>query len=131
MCVIGRSRTASAIWVTSTREAVRPLFLSSILANTRADLRHLGQSTRQSKSTLAQVRAKIAALREQTAEKEKAKKIDFDARLRNIRAAEAASRKERKEAKRKAKEAEAEPMEVDQDMASMMGFSGFAATAGR
>jgi U4/U6.U5 tri-snRNP component SNU23 len=95
-----------------------------------ADLRHLGQTTRQGRSTLNQVRAKIAALREETAAKAKAKQVDFDQRLRDIAAAEETARTQRKLAK-KAK-AEAKPtataMDVDPDMASMMGFASFGGT---
>jgi U4/U6.U5 tri-snRNP component SNU23 len=96
----------------------------------------LGQSTNIERSTVEQVRAKIARLREETREAQGAKAYDFDKRLAQIKAKEDEIRAERK-AKRKALR-EAQRMEIaksnevemaeNDDMAHMMGFSGFGTT---
>lgn len=88
-------------------------------------LRKLGQTTKLERSTLDQVRAKIAELRERTAAAAEQKAYDFDERIREIREAEKTARHERKAKKRKMAEAEDENATVDPDMAAMMGFSGF------
>jgi len=95
----------------------------------------LGQSTRIERSTVEQVRQKIASLREQTRDAQNAKAYDFDRRLAEIKAKEDAYRAERKAKKKAAKEAQrlemikatAGDMEVEpqDDIATMMGFSGF------
>jgi len=96
----------------------------------------LGQSTNIERSTVEQVRTKIARLREETREAQGAKAYDFDRRLAQIKAREDAIKAERK-AKRKALR-EAQRMELansndmevaeNDDMARMMGFSGFGTT---
>ncbi len=96
------------------------------------DLRALGQTTRIERSTVEQVRARIAYLREKTKEASNAKSFDFEQRLAEVRQKETAAREEKK-AKKKA-EKEKSRMEVVKDVAmapedsammNMMGFSGF------
>ena len=87
-------------------------------------LRKLGQTTKLERSTLDQVRAKIAELRERTAAASEQKAYDFDERIREIREAEKAARLERKAKKRKTEIEDAPP--PDDAMAAMMGFSSFA-----
>lgn len=115
-----------------------------------SDLRKLGQKTTVARSTLDQVRAKIAALRESTKAQSSAKQYDFDQRLKEIRDAEKKERDERREQKKREKaeklkaasgeggyrkaetvlegSKEAKPMEgvetEEEKMARMMGFSG-------
>ncbi|KAH8993246.1 hypothetical protein EDB86DRAFT_2929442 [Lactarius hatsudake] len=103
--------------------------------NGRAHLRALGQTTRLERSTLEQVRAKIAFLRAQTKEASEAKAFDFDKRLTEIRDKELAARAEKKAAKKAEREkarlalAQDTAMQVDgDDMMNMMGFSGFGTT---
>lgn len=97
------------------------------------DLRRIGQTTKIARSTVEQVRAKIAFLREQTKEASSAKSFDFDKRLADIRAKEEAVRKEKVEKKRKEREAsrldllKGEDASMD-EMASVMGFGGFGTT---
>jgi len=105
--------------------------------NGRAHLRALGQTTRLERSTLEQVRAKIASLRAQTKEASQAKAFDFDKRLTEIREKELVARAEKKAAKKAERERarlelaqDAAAMEVDGDgdMMNTMGFSGFGST---
>ncbi|KIJ67609.1 hypothetical protein HYDPIDRAFT_108473 [Hydnomerulius pinastri MD-312] len=102
--------------------------------NGRAHLRKLGQTTRVERSTLAQVRARIAYLREKTKEASNAKSFDFDKRLAEVKASEAARREEKKAQKQAQKEqarlalAKESAMDVDNDMAKLMGFGGFGST---
>jgi len=105
--------------------------------NGRAHLRTLGQTTRIERSTVEQVRAKIAALRAQTKEASNAKAFDFDKRLAEIRDKELAAREDKKAAKKAEREQarlelakDAAAMQVDggDDMMNMMGFSGFGST---
>ncbi|KAI0041597.1 hypothetical protein FA95DRAFT_1565223 [Auriscalpium vulgare] len=102
--------------------------------NGRAHLRALGQTTRIERSTVAQVRARIAYLREKTKEASSAKAFDFEQRLAEIRAKEHAAREEKKAQKKAEKDkfrlevAQDAAMQVDgqgADMMNMMGFSGF------
>ncbi|KAG7098728.1 hypothetical protein E1B28_000641 [Marasmius oreades] len=97
--------------------------------NSRAHLRALGQSTKVERSTLEQVRARIALLRERTKEASSAKAYDFDKRLAEIKAKELALREEKKAQKKAEKEKAlatqlADPTE-NSEMAQMMGFAGF------
>ncbi|KAJ4483239.1 hypothetical protein J3R30DRAFT_3655614 [Lentinula aciculospora] len=98
--------------------------------NSRAHLRAMGQSTRLERSTLEQVRARIALLREKTKEAANAKAYDFDQRLSEVRAKEAAIREEKK-AKKKAQKEKALVDELaannpgNDEMARLMGFGGF------
>ena len=98
------------------------------------DLRALGQTTRVERSTVEQVRARIAYLREKTKEASSAKTYDFEKRLAEVREHEAALRAEKKAAKKAlreqarvelAKDATAEEVKQQDDMMQMMGFSGF------
>lgn len=101
------------------------------------DLRALGQTTRIERSTVEQVRARIAYLREKTKDASNAKAFDFDQRLAEIRAKELAAREEKKNQKKAlreqarielAKQTAAESGGADADMMSMMGFGGFGST---
>jgi U4/U6.U5 tri-snRNP component SNU23 len=97
------------------------------------DLRKLGQTTNIARSTIEQVRARIAFLREKTKEAANAKAYDFDQRLKEVKAKEDAIRAEQKEKKKAAKEARrvetaATITTEDNDMAAMMGFGGFGST---
>jgi len=96
--------------------------------NGRSHLRRLGQTTRIARSTVEQVRARIAMLREKTKEAASAKAFDFDKRLEEIRQKEQIEREAKKAEKKAAREAKL--IEIVQDdetagMASMMGFGGF------
>ncbi|OBZ67281.1 Zinc finger matrin-type protein 2 [Grifola frondosa] len=95
--------------------------------NGRAHLRALGQTTRIERSTVEQVRARIAYLREKTREASTAKSFDFEQRLAEVREREAALRAEKKAAKKAqrervlvelAKDTTAQPQD---DMMQMMG----------
>jgi U4/U6.U5 tri-snRNP component SNU23 len=98
------------------------------------DLRALGQSTKIERSTVEQVRARIAMLRERTKEASNAKAFDFDKRLAEIKSKEQLLRQEKKEQKKAEKEkARLELMKdltsnADDEMAKMMGFGGFGST---
>ena len=97
-----------------------------------ADLRALGQTTRIERSTVQQLRSRIAYLREKTKEASNAKAFDFEQRLAEIRDKELAARAEKKAQKKaerdKARLELAQDTTMNQDgdsMMSMMGFSGF------
>lgn len=96
-----------------------------------SDLRKLGQTTKIERSTLEQVRARIALLRERTKEASKAKSFDFEQRLAEVKAKEAALRAEKKAVKKAVKEqarvelAQDVAMGEADSMAAMMGFAGF------
>lgn len=99
---------------------------------TSLDLRMLGQTTRISRSTVEQVRARIAFLREKTKEASNAKTFDFNKRLAEIKAKEDAARAEKKAQKKAEKEKarmelvkDAVAVQGDDEMAKMMGFGGF------
>ncbi|KAK7053435.1 U4/U6.U5 snRNP associated protein [Paramarasmius palmivorus] len=97
--------------------------------NSRAHLRAMGQTTKLERSTLEQVRARIALLRERTKEASSAKAYDFDKRLAEIKAKEQAIR-EQKKAQKKAEKEKALANELvdsaeNNEMAQMMGFAGF------
>ncbi|KAI0655907.1 hypothetical protein C8Q70DRAFT_922517 [Cubamyces menziesii] len=107
--------------------------------NGRAHLRALGQTTRIERSTLEQVRARIAYLREKTREASNAKSFDFEKRLAEVREKEAAIRAEKKAAKKALRErarvelakdtaTAPESKQEDSDMMAMMGFAGFGTT---
>ena len=96
------------------------------------DLRALGQTTRIERSTVEQVRARIAYLREKTKEASNAKSFDFEKRLAEVREREAAMRAEKKAAKKAQRERarmelvkDVEQTQDENDMMQMMGFSGF------
>lgn len=90
----------------------------------RADLRRLGQTTKVVKSSLNDVRAKIAELRAKTADVTDTKKYDFEQRMKDIKAEELKSKLEAKEAKKK-KKVEA-PAQTDEEIMKAMGFGSFA-----
>ena len=99
-----------------------------------ADLRVIGQTTRIERSTLEQVRARIAYLREKTKDASNAKSFDFDQRLAEVKAKEAALRADRK-AQKKAEKDKARlellkdsAMDGGDEMVAMMGFGGFGTT---
>ena len=108
------------IWVTSIHSSLK-------------DLRALGQTTKLERSTLAQVQARIALLRERTRAASSAKAYDFNRRLEEVKQKETELRDQRKALKKAEKEkARLElikdtAMLVDQDdhIAKLMGFGGF------
>ncbi|GAA5851507.1 hypothetical protein JCM8547_001115 [Rhodosporidiobolus lusitaniae] len=99
--------------------------------NGRSHLRRLGQTTKVVKSTLNDVRQKIAELRAKSAAAAEAKQYDFEQRIKEIKASEAASKEEQREAKRRKKEEEKKAEEakktegVDEDVMQFMGFGSF------
>ncbi|KAF8635187.1 hypothetical protein AX17_003963 [Amanita inopinata Kibby_2008] len=98
--------------------------------NSRAHLRAIGQTTKIERSTVEQVRTRIAYLREKTRAASAAKAYDFDQRLAEVKAKEKAIR-DQKKAERKA-EKERSRLELirdeDDEMAKLMGFGGFVST---
>ncbi|GAA6042854.1 hypothetical protein JCM8097_007191 [Rhodosporidiobolus ruineniae] len=105
--------------------------------NGRGHLRRLGQTTKVVKSTLNDVRQKIAELRAKSAAATEAKQYDFEKRIKDIKAAEAASKEEQREAKKRKKEEERAAEEakrtegVDENMMAAMGFGSFGGGAKR
>ncbi|KAL5528588.1 SNU23 [Sanghuangporus sanghuang] len=99
--------------------------------NSRAHLRMLGQKTQIERSTVEQVRERIAFLREQRREASKAKEFDFNKRLAEVKAkadAERAAKKAQKKAEKEKARMELlkdVTVQQDDDMAQMMGFAGF------
>jgi len=94
------------------------------------DLRALGQTTKVERSTLAQVQARIALLREKTKEAASAKAFDFDQRLAEVKAKELALREQKKAEKKAEKEKVRLALiqdtgDEDMEMAQLMGFGGF------
>ena len=92
----------------------------------------MGQTTRIARSTVEQVRARIAYLREKTKEASTAKTFDFEKRLAEVREKEAALREEKKAQKKAEKERQRVEAIKDvtttqegSDMMQMMGFAGF------
>ena len=100
--------------------------------NPRSHLRRLGQTTRLERSTVEQVRERIAMLREKTKEASSAKAYDFDQRMRDIRNKEQSLRDERKAEKQRVKDAARAELITDtkgvDEMAALMGFGGFGST---
>ncbi|EIW66526.1 hypothetical protein M231_02294 [Tremella mesenterica] len=115
--------------------------------NGRMHLLHLGQSTKVSRSTLAQVREKIRQLREESSSRVTAKNFDFNARLEQVRN-DGLEEKERRKEERKRKREEKKEEEMlskmgvlgkknkkdeevekaqkdNEDITTMMGFGGF------
>ena len=112
---------------------------------TPLDLRKLGQNTYQTRSTLSQVRAKIASLRAETNAKTTAANFDLQKRLAAVREVERDEKEKRKEdrKRKRAERRERESLgklgldagvsekEVDRareqmdGLESMMGFGGF------
>jgi len=119
--------------------------------NSRFHLSKLGQSTHVARSTVEQVRRRIAELREQSKTKVDAKNFDFQQRLASVRAAEAAKREARKAERRRKREEEREARKLaksgvidktdksvvkaaEEEMSgieSMMGFGGFGSSKKR
>jgi U4/U6.U5 tri-snRNP component SNU23 len=89
----------------------------------------LGQTTQIARSTLDQVRARIALLREKTKEASTARTFDFEKRLQEVRDAEeearAEKRRKKQEKNKPAETSKVEKTEEDESMATMMGFGGF------
>lgn len=82
------------------------------------------------RSTLAQVQARIALLREKTKETVSAKTFDFNQRLAEVKAKEAAFRAQRKAEKKAEKEKARLELIIDtgleqDEMTRLMGFGGF------
>lgn len=128
--VIKHTGTVLVTWTTSTAELVSfILFPFSLQLPPTLDLRVIGQSTRVERSTIEQVRTRIALMREKTKDAVTAKTYDFDKRLAEIKAKEAAIREERKMQKKLEKEKArlqlVQETAQDDDMAKMMGFGGF------
>ena len=95
----------------------------------------LGQKTSVERSTVAQVRSRIALLKEQRKAESKAKDFDFNKRLAEIktkaeqeRAEKKATKKAEKEKARIAAIEDVEMQEENDEMAKMMGFTGFGTT---
>ncbi|WRT63926.1 uncharacterized protein IL334_000853 [Kwoniella shivajii] len=82
--------------------------------NGRGHLRMLGQTTQVARSTLTQVRARIAALREATKTAVTAKNFDFQARLKAVRDAESEEKQRRREEKKRKREKKREEDELRQ-----------------
>ncbi|GAA6008670.1 U4/U6-U5 snRNP complex subunit SNU23 [Rhodotorula paludigena] len=105
--------------------------------NGRGHLRRLGQTTKVVKSTLNDVRQKIAELRAKSAAAAEKKQYDFEQRIKDIKAAEVANKEAEREAKRRKKEEEKQKAEAernagaDQDMMAAMGFGSFGGGAKR
>ncbi|GAA6062682.1 hypothetical protein JCM10212_002505 [Sporobolomyces blumeae] len=99
--------------------------------NGRGHLRRLGQTTKIAKTTLDDVRQKIAELREKTAHASEKKAYDFAQRIKEIQAEESKDRERQREAKRRKRDEERLEEEkkrtegVDDQVAAMMGFAGF------
>jgi U4/U6.U5 tri-snRNP component SNU23 len=90
----------------------------------------LGQTTKIERSTLAQVQARIAYLREKTKEAASAKAFDFDQRLAEVREKEQALREQRKAEKKAAKDKARltlinDSENADSELTTLMGFGGF------
>ncbi|KAH8926354.1 hypothetical protein BT69DRAFT_1278927 [Atractiella rhizophila] len=108
--------------------------------NGRNHLRRLGQTTKLHRSTLQEVRERIAMLREKSKKESDGKKYDFEKRLNDIRETEKEERRKKKEKKeaikeqKRKEEEEKEKMDVDEEgeaMMGMMGFAGFGAAKKR
>jgi len=93
----------------------------------QSDLRALGQTTKIERSTLAQVQARIAFLREKTKEAASAKAYDFDKRLEEVRQKEREQREQKKAERKAEKEKARAALESTEDteMTMIMGFGGF------
>ena len=90
-----RTRTATHTWTTSMEELSLITCDQSRPSLRRTDLRALGQTTKISRSTVEQVRARIQMLREKTKGASNAKSYDFEQRLADIKAKEASLRAEK------------------------------------
>lgn len=94
----------------------------------------LGQTTHIERSTVEEVRARIAYLREQKKEASNAKAFDFNRRLAEVKEkadAERAAKKVQKKAEKEKARMELVKefaMHEDDEMTKMMGFGGFGST---
>jgi U4/U6.U5 tri-snRNP component SNU23 len=98
-------------------------------------LRALGQTTKIARSTVQQVRERIAHLREKTKEASNAKSYDFEQRLADIKAKELSLRAEKKQQKKMEREKarvelvkDSATLQDENDMMQTLGFSGFGST---
>lgn len=143
--VIRRTRTAYLTSTMSTAVSVSTPCAFARGSADRTDLKMLGQTTQVGRSTLAQVRAKIASLREQNSQKVTAKNYDFNQRLAAVRATEEAERAQRREDRKRKRDERREGQalgkigleagmdendvkrvqEEQQGIEAMMGFGGF------
>ena len=116
------------------RKSFFPSCQVDLLKSWTTDLRVIGQTTKIERSTLDQVRTRIAYLREKTKDASNAKSFDFDQRLAEVKAREAALRAEKKAKKKAEKDrvrielAKESAGGEEEDMAEMMGFGGFGST---
>lgn len=131
--VVERIRIVQATLTISTVEHVcrNRIIQVPIIHSCFIDLRALGQTTRLERSTLAQVQARIAFLREKTKEASSAKAYDFNRRLEEVKEKEIALRDQRKALKKAEREkARLElirdtAMDQDDGITKLMGFGGF------
>jgi hypothetical protein len=132
--VVEHTRTVLLILTILTVEHVRRNCIARVpVIHFRfTDLRALGQTTRLERSTLAQVQARIAFLREKTKEASSAKAYDFNQRLEEVKAKEITLREQRKALKKAEKEKvrlelikDTAMDQDDDDMSKLMGFGGF------
>ncbi|KAL7409097.1 hypothetical protein BDY24DRAFT_445177 [Mrakia frigida] len=103
--------------------------------NGRTHLRRLGQTTSVARSSLDQVRTRIALLRSQTHSLSESKRFDFETRLAEVQKTEENRRLAEKDKKRRDKEDKRKKMAeeevernggpADEGMMGMMGFGGF------
>ncbi|CAO1615342.1 unnamed protein product [Jaminaea pallidilutea] len=99
--------------------------------NGKTHLLRLGQSTQVARSTVEEVRAKLAELRSRVKEKDAQREYDFESRVAEIAKAEKAAKEEKKRKRaqekeeRKKKENSGGAGAQDEEMMKMMGFGGF------
>lgn len=94
--------------------------------NGKKHQRNLGMSMRVERSSLDQVKKRFEANKKKMEEKKK--DYDFEQRMQELREEEEKIKEYRREKRKERKRKNQEPLdegEVDQDMAAMMGFSGF------
>ncbi|XP_064481461.1 zinc finger matrin-type protein 2-like [Ornithodoros turicata] len=94
--------------------------------NGKKHQRNLGMSMRVERSSLDQVKKRFEANKKKLEEKKK--DYDFEQRMQELREEEEKLKEYRREKRKERKRKSQEPLEdneVDQDMAAMMGFSGF------
>ncbi|CAN8029280.1 unnamed protein product [Ixodes persulcatus] len=94
--------------------------------NGKKHQRNLGMSMRVERSSLDQVKQRFELNKKKLEEKKK--DYDFEQRMQELREEEEKLREYRREKRKERKRKNQDPLdgvEVDQDMASMMGFSGF------
>ena len=134
--VIEHTRIQLRTWTTLTPDNVSIIILLlHLITNKITDLRMIGQKTTIERSTVEQVRERIAFLREQMKEKSAAKAFDFEKRLAEVKAKADAERAQKKAQKKAEKEKarmellkDIEMQPENDEMAAMMGFQGFGST---